>query len=141
MNDIDVSQLGTKGEHIACIRLIDLGWEVVLGRLGSCDIVAEKNDKILRFQVKSTKDVSKDKRTFDGRSNHYSFNLTSRGYGPKGQISREYSKNAFDYFAFVVLTIERVVFVNKQVITQKSKKTFKVNQFWYQANCPPKELC
>ena len=86
---------GVRGELLAAEKLVERGWSVSFPvDTSPYDLVAAKDDKVFRIQVKSTIGLKK----YKGYKEHYQFQ-TGRGLHSK----RRYENHEFDYYICVAL--------------------------------------
>jgi len=110
-------QLGKAAEHLVCFDLIRKGYNAFLADQGlPFDILMEKNGKLERVQVRSTRQ----KNTYGKSKDIYRFG-TRKG---KGSITRVREAEV-DYYAFVALDIMRIAYIP---IKEMLAKTGKVKQ-------------
>ena len=131
------NQAGKLGEALVVLKLRNLGFDVQ-GELNDADLVPQKRgSKIISFQVKATNKPIVDRR--EGRkktSARYSFNINTGSYGKGGRVNKNYEDYAFNYYAFAALDIQKVVFMPKQDINQRSKWSVLIEKFIKMANNP-----
>src|SRR3972149_12005411 len=110
-------QLGKAAEHLVCFDLIRKGYNAFLADQGlPFDILMEKNGKLERVQVRSTRQ----KNTYGKSKDIYRFG-TRKG---KGSITRVRGAEV-DYYAFVAMDIMRIAYIP---IKEMLAKTGKVKQ-------------
>ena len=108
---ISAKHIGTAGEHLACSVLFGFGWSPSIIDAEGMDIVAVKNQDILRIQVKSTL-------------------KTNDSWSYQWQVSKSLPKRPLtiedcDIVACVALDIRKIAFfhiekINKQITRRLS---------------------
>jgi len=91
-----MKKAGVRGELLVAEKLISMGWaaSIPIGDSDPFDIVANKNDKVRRIQVKTTLV----QRTYPSSRPHYQFQLA------KGKSSKTpYSAGQVDFFVCCAL--------------------------------------
>lgn len=132
-----MSHIGGEGEALANFRLWQLGYQSRINELGNGDITAWRDGLFISVQVKSTRGIAKDNRKPYRKSKSYSFNLGGATYGPAGRKQRDYAEYAFDFYAFAALDVGKVLFLPKQLVTQKSKYSILKSRFLFLVKSPP----
>ena len=120
--------IGTAGEHLTCSVLFLFGWSPAIIDAEGVDVLAVRNQEILRIQVKSTK------KSLDG----YSYQWQVSKSIPK----RSLSVDDCDIVACVALDIRKLVFfhindlneqITRRVLISKMKSDDIETQSWEEA--------
>lgn len=112
---INAELIGAAGEHLTCTYLIENGWRSVMLNAEAFDIVAVKNDKHIRVQVKTTLQ--------ERRPNSFQWSIAT---GNK-QNKKPIKVGSCDVVALVALNIKRALFLtvpdlNNQVTMRKKRQ-------------------
>ena len=107
MNDITDLQAGIAGEHLVCADLLSKGFRAFkTEQICPYDIAAEINGKLVKIQVKTTRET----RAVPQRKGHlsaYMWHVRRAGKGGK----RVYAENEFDLLALVALDIKKIAYL------------------------------
>jgi hypothetical protein len=124
---LNEAQVGAAGVHLVCADLLLQGCRVsVAAESLPYDIIADRNNKLMRVQVKTTASEAKD---FSRAKGVFQFSLRHA----KGS-RKIYDSGDVDVFAFVFLKLQRMAYLPttqirnsngyiKQTITWRSKKS------------------
>lgn len=102
---LSAKHIGTAGEHLACSVLFTFGWSPSIIDAEGMDIIAVRNQEIVRVQVKSTL----------GKND---------GYGYQWQVNKSLPKKPLtiddcDVVACVALDIRKIAFFHIDEITKQ----------------------
>lgn len=102
---LSAKHIGTAGEHLACSVLFTFGWSPSIIDAEGMDIIAVRNQDILRIQVKSTLKLID-------------------GYGYQWQVSKSLPKKPLtiddcDIVACVALDLRKIAFFPIDVISKQ----------------------
>lgn len=111
--------VGKSGEYLVCSILLKQGYDCFLSAYElPYDILAEKDGKVFKIQVKTTQaPISTSK-----QKDIYRFGIR---HG-KGNLKR-FEK--YDYFAFVALDIMKVAFLSKEQLLNKNNEIIQIVEF------------
>ena len=121
---VDIKQnkeisIGKAGEYLVCSVLLKQGFDCFLSSYElPYDILAEKDGKTFKIQVKTTQKTISTKKHKD----IYRFGLR---HG-KGNLKRF---DKYDYFAFVALDIMKVAFLTKEQVLNKNQEVLQIVEF------------
>jgi len=102
---ISAKHIGTAGEHLTCSVLFTFGWSPSIIDAEGMDIVAVKNQEIIRVQVKSTL------KNLDGYSYQWQVNKSL----PKRPLTIE----DCDIVACVALDLRKIAFFHIDIISKQ----------------------
>ena len=111
--------IGKAGEYLTCSILLKQGYDCFLSAYElPYDILAEKNGKTIKIQVKTTQ-----KPIFTNKQKDvYRFGLR-HGHGNLKRFQK------YDYFAFVALDIMKVAFLNKEQLLNENGEIVQMIEF------------
>ena len=106
--------IGTAGEHLTCSVLLLFGWNPTIIDAEGMDVLAVRNQDVLRIQVKSTK------KSLDG----YSYQWQVCKSNPK----RSLSTDDCDIVACVALDIRKIAFFHVNHLREQLTRRILVNK-------------
>ena len=124
---------GVRGELLVAEKLISKGWAVSLpiGDSDPFDIIANKDDKVRRIQVKTTMN----QHTYPSNRKHYQFQL-AKGKAPKktpyleGQVDF-FICCALDSLRFWVIQFTEVRTITAKIYSGEKTRYFKFEGAWH----------
>lgn len=112
---LHTKRLGTQGELIVCEDLLRRGFDIYtsIGDYSKIDIIAIKDDQIVRLQVKSVVDSSTGV-----------FSVSASKIANKGRVF--YAENDFDYLAACLLDKKIVAYIPLSLLTPRKGQSISI---------------